>query len=606
MISSQFSVAFLVGNDTASTRQSIEAVAALPGVRVAGVLLDNAPQSFAARRKNFWKNIRRDGWAYPVRRVLGWANARLDGIAARTISETEVQELLSRAFPERSYSLPELCERRGFPLYEVGNLNSPQAAESLRRLRPDLGIVLGTRILKRSTFAVPRLGSINLHKGKVPEYRGMPPAFWELYDGCTAAGVTIHQVDNKLDTGAVFGTRQVSIHRHETESSLLYKLDVVGSSLLAECIAALAGGTARVVPQPEYSGKARTIPSRKQREELRRRIPQSLREPGLRKLAKTACYLAFYYCGVVNAVRVVRRWRGNSRAVVLLYHRVNDYSDDVLTVSTRRFAEHLCLFKKFYQVKPSEWMVDRLRAGERIPFNTVLIHFDDCYADVLVEGGPLLKACGMPATTFISSGFVDTNRVFQHDAEMYPFRYPNFTSEQVRRLADFGFEVGAHTINHANLGESDVEQARIEVTEGRSQLETILGRDVRLFSFPWGRHDTMREEVRPIVRDVGYKAMFCVEDRFVDAETDLFDIPRYGVSLRRTPLELMMDIEGLSPSGIVYSLRRLLGGGAKPASGPLQPVAARTAALNVSSLEVHSEGKAVTSTASELREQLRQ
>jgi peptidoglycan/xylan/chitin deacetylase (PgdA/CDA1 family) len=386
----------------------------------------------------------------------------------------------------------------------------------------------------------------------------MPPGFWELYDGSATAGVTVHFVEDKLDAGDVIGSREFTIHKNETESSLRYKLDLEGSRLLAECVDAVRQGTAAAIPQPQYSGKPRTIPSHRQREELRRRIPQAPQETGLRQLAKTVVHLSLYYGGVYSAVRGWRSLTRRSRAVVLLYHRVNDFSDDALTVSTERFAEHLSLFREKYELRSTSWLVDALRSGTRIPPRTLVIQFDDCYADVLHQGGQLLRAWDMPATAFIASGYVGTNRVFEHDAKKYPFQYPNFTPDEVRSLPACGFEVGAHTVNHVNLGEVSLEDAQFEVTESRLQLEAILGRQVRFFSFPWGRLHNIREEIRPIVRSAGYDAMFAADGGFVAGSTDLYDIPRCGASSKHRPLDLMMELEGLSSCGIVGRLRRLL------------------------------------------------
>lgn len=83
------------------------------------------------------------------------------------------------------------------------DFHDPACLLALRRLEPDLGVIAGTYILQESVFGVPRLGSINLHSGKVPEYRGAAPAFWELYNGETHVGITIHKVAAALDAGDV-------------------------------------------------------------------------------------------------------------------------------------------------------------------------------------------------------------------------------------------------------------------------------------------------------------------------------------------------------------------------------------------------------------------
>src|SRR5260370_36779612 len=123
----------------------------------------------------------------------------VEGWAARVLPHEDVKKLLRESFPERAFALADLTRIHRIPIYEVGNLNSQEAAATLSQLQADLGIVLGTRVLKSSTFSVPRLGCVNLHKGKVPEYRGQPAGFWELYDSQTSAGVTVHFVDDGLD-----------------------------------------------------------------------------------------------------------------------------------------------------------------------------------------------------------------------------------------------------------------------------------------------------------------------------------------------------------------------------------------------------------------------
>src|SRR5205807_153364 len=153
-----------------------------------------------------------------------------------------------------------LKRKFGFKLIEAGNLNSAEAAEAVRRLAPDLGIVLGTRILKKGTFGVPRLGCINLHKGKVPEYRGMPPGFWELYDGAREAGVTVHFVDDGLDTGDIVYTAGVPILPVDTPVSLLEKLHQKGACAMAEAVSLIHAGAGRQA-QAQTSMKPRTKPT---------------------------------------------------------------------------------------------------------------------------------------------------------------------------------------------------------------------------------------------------------------------------------------------------------------------------------------------------------
>jgi methionyl-tRNA formyltransferase len=109
----------------------------------------------------------------------------------------------------------------------------------------NLGIVPQSRIFKPAIFRVPRLGCLNLHQGKVPEYRGTPPGFWELYNGERSAGVTVHFVDQGLDTGPIVATGSVDIESRDTPATLIERRHVEGSHVLAEAVCLLRDGKAQ-------------------------------------------------------------------------------------------------------------------------------------------------------------------------------------------------------------------------------------------------------------------------------------------------------------------------------------------------------------------------
>lgn len=465
------------------------------------------------------------------------------------IADAEVRALLRRAFPDRAFSLEDLGKRYGCPVVAVGNLNGPEAQTALRQSGADLGVVLGTRILKRSTFGIPAMGSVNLHKGAVPEYRGMPPGFWELYDGADSASVTVHFVDDGLDTGDVLETATVAIHAKETPESLQAKLNIAGSSALASAVASLRDGTAQSRKQPPATNAARTRPTRQQTNQLASKLPYWHRPDPVRRIFKNLAYLGAYWTGIWALRRTWHSLQGD-RAAILLYHRVNDVSRDALTHSTWRFAQHVLTIQKFYRPVATASIVDHLGAGQSNPATSVAIHFDDCYRDVHTEAGAILKAAGIPGTFFISSGFIETDRAFAHDAAKYPHAFENLRRHEVREWLGNGNEIGAHTVNHADLGAVALEDARYEVVQSRADLERIAGQPVLFFSFPFGRPENFREEVRGEIDRAGYRALFSAFGGFVGRGTRLLDIPRMGTTEEHSPLYLMMELEGMTPSAM--------------------------------------------------------
>jgi len=538
-------IVILAGRDSSSTVLSVSRIASLPGIEIGAVILDIAAETWSKRLRNLRRNVRREGFSYLWFRAGDAITAWLDRAANRIVPAPDVQALLRNSFPDRAFSLTDLARRHGFELLTADNLNSAEAAAMIARTGAELGVVLGTRILKPSTFSVPPRGCINLHKGAVPSYRGMPPGFWELYDCRTEAGVTVHFVETGLDTGNVIGEASLPVHAKDTPSSLRKKLDALGAELLARCVLELASNTHSCRIQTERSRPARTNPTRRQRKELERRLGRGPQPDWLRNL-KTLLYLGLYYSGCVTAVRTVRRLLGIRRIAILLYHRVNDQTEDALTTSIERFAEQMILLRQQYSVEKTSGLVDAVVQGRSLPATGVAIHFDDCYRDVFLNASAMLRRLQFPACAFISSGFVGTDRAFAHDSEKCPFPVPNLSTEELRALITRGFEIGAHTVNHIDLGRCDLETARAEVLGSRSDLEMLLGQPVSLFSYPFGRRDNIQPAVRSLVKKAGFRALFSAYGGYVHAKSDAYDIQRVGVYDASRPLDLLMEIEGLS------------------------------------------------------------
>ena len=118
------------------------------------------------------------------------------------IASEKIRSALSvrKSPPEVFGGIPSLgsVERHHF-----ANFHDDECLSALRKLAPDLGILAGTYILRPEVFSIPTMGCVNVHSGEAPRYRGAAPAFWELYNGETHVGITIHRVTAKLDAGNI-------------------------------------------------------------------------------------------------------------------------------------------------------------------------------------------------------------------------------------------------------------------------------------------------------------------------------------------------------------------------------------------------------------------
>jgi methionyl-tRNA formyltransferase len=101
--------------------------------------------------------------------------------------------------------------RTGLDIRRIGSVNSKACRDALRELNPDVVAVYGTRIIRRETLRAVAVPFINYHAGINPKYRGQHPGYWALVNGDPEhAGVTIHLVDEGVDTGAVLYQARVA------------------------------------------------------------------------------------------------------------------------------------------------------------------------------------------------------------------------------------------------------------------------------------------------------------------------------------------------------------------------------------------------------------
>jgi hypothetical protein len=143
----------------------------------------------------------------------------------------------------------------------VPTLNGDEAREALRRLGSDVAISLDNAIIRPETFGLPAHGTINVHHGAVPGYRGGPPVFWELRDGLDRVGFTIHLIDAGIDTGPVLAHGDVPIERRPTlAETLAATIPRLHEASLDALEAVLDSGGFEGEPQPS-SGRHRTTPT---------------------------------------------------------------------------------------------------------------------------------------------------------------------------------------------------------------------------------------------------------------------------------------------------------------------------------------------------------
>jgi peptidoglycan/xylan/chitin deacetylase (PgdA/CDA1 family) len=312
--------------------------------------------------------------------------------------------------------------------------------------------------------------------------------------------------------------------------------------------------------------------------------------------------------------------RVRNRVIILLYHRVINVDSDpqLLCVSPENFEEHLhCITRCFHPLTLEN--LNELLTDGKVPRNGVVLTFDDGYADNFLYAKPLLSRFGVPATVFVTAGYVGKSEEFWWDEleslllsspslpenlelslngrkQQWHFRkeaerplkkHPDFkgwnvlssdiptnrhqaylelcdllrplkyedreaaltdlrrqvngakitreshrslTFREIRQLNnDPVFEIGAHTITHSMLAKQTREVQQYEILESKHQLESILEKPVKSFSYPYGGKRDVDLGTADIVREAGFKTACANFAEPVTGRADPYFLPRFLV-----------------------------------------------------------------------------
>jgi methionyl-tRNA formyltransferase/peptidoglycan/xylan/chitin deacetylase (PgdA/CDA1 family) len=411
------------------------------------------------------------------------------------------------------------------------DFHDPDCLAALKKLQPDLGVIAGTYILKASVFAAPRLGSINLHSGKVPKYRGAAPAFWELYNGESEVGITIHRVVAEVDAGSIL-KQEIFPLNNAPEGDVIEYLEryrsVVlrpnGVRMLAEVVGKIAGGTVEEAPQDHGHAITYKSPDYRAIQELKRvvRRRRAKKWVAWKLLVKTVLGRLAYATGLYRIFM-------KNKAMIVLFHRVDDrLKGDPISYPVGKFESFCKFFIRYFKVVGLKDLLDRLARGQDVS-GYLVITFDDGYRDNWEIAAKRLGELNLPACFFLATDFISSNKSPWWDLK-HAAVSEWMTWEDVRRLRAAGFEIGSHTISHIDLGTTTGERAASEIVGSKQRLESEIREAVPYFSYPYGGRSQMLEENREVVREAGYACCLSAYGGAVGRESSPFSLNRVPIS----------------------------------------------------------------------------
>jgi folate-dependent phosphoribosylglycinamide formyltransferase PurN len=151
---------------------------------------------------------------------------------------------------EGARSVPELCQAHDLEYVPYVDPNSAGFIELVRGRRIELIVMANyPKILRSRALAAPALGAVNVHPSLLPAFRGPDPLYWIVTQRARRSGLTVHQVDEGIDTGPIVLQGSFSVDTPTDERTLLLRSIELARTLVPRAVALVLDGV-NAVPQP--------------------------------------------------------------------------------------------------------------------------------------------------------------------------------------------------------------------------------------------------------------------------------------------------------------------------------------------------------------------
>jgi len=145
----------------------------------------------------------------------------------------------------------ESAMKYNIPVLQPTNLKSSEFLEELKSFHAHLQIVVAFRMLPEVVWAMPSLGTFNLHASLLPQYRGAAPINWAIINGEKETGVTTFFLKHEIDTGSIIFQEKETIQDDDDAGTLYQRLMNKGADLVLKTAKAIQDGHYPALPQKE-------------------------------------------------------------------------------------------------------------------------------------------------------------------------------------------------------------------------------------------------------------------------------------------------------------------------------------------------------------------
>ena len=331
-----------------------------------------------------------------------------------------------------------------------------------------------------------------------------------------------------------------------------------------------------------------------------------------------------YFSGISHLYKTL--FRNSSHCVIFVYHRVCPLAEILsfereLTVTHEAFEKQISYLRKAYTPISLSQLLKSLKGEIILPGNSVVVTFDDGYRDNYDYAFPILKAYDVPATIFLTTGFIENGRFcwwdrlslilkyarepnlflshngrkfhlkvkteqekkaayfaladllldtegnskdtilqevqFALKAEVPPVPKQNLTWNEIREMSRYRIEFGAHTCSHVRLSRVQDDIVWNELKQSKEIIESHLQKEVIAFAYPYGRESDFDARATEALKRLGYHIAVTGIQGVTSIKEDVFKLRR--VPIRGSDCESLFRAKATGMFPYIYSkIRRML------------------------------------------------
>lgn len=233
-----------------------------------------------------------------------------------------------------------------------------------------------------------------------------------------------------------------------------------------------------------------------------------------------------------------------------MYHRIADVPGDRNSLPPEKFEQQLqYLHSKGYTSINMEQLYAHYVLGEKLPPKSIVLTFDDGYADNLYSAMPVMKKYNMIGNVFVITNWIGKENKWENFGKQLT---RTMNEQELLEWKGAGNYIGSHTCNHPKLANCNPKDLKEELRNSKTSLETFLRSDIISICYPYG---SFNSDVIKIASECNYKIGLAIFNEVPLLRFNLLALPRIPIPSGQKMWEFKLKVSKIH---IIFIMLRQL------------------------------------------------